>query len=220
MKIFLKLSTLVLIVSLTSCSSTKQITKFSEFPEIYNERPETILFIPPINNTTAADAKDLLRTTISPILSEKGYYVLPIEPIFDFFKLNGAYSIAETSDKLPLDKFKEIFDADAVLMLTINGWDKKFYVLGGHVRVDLFYELVSTKTGKTLWKVRKNVKVDTSSSNQNASLLTNILVTAVNTASTKYVDIAKYAHVLALTTIPAGFRSPNFMKDKEIKIKL
>ena len=220
MKNILKLLCLVLLVNLTSCSSAAKITKFSEYPEIYNERPETILFIPPINNTTAADAKDLLRTTIAPILSEKGYYVLPIEPIFDFFKLNGAYSIAETSDKLPLDKFKEIFDADAVLMLTINGWDKKFYVLGGHVRVDLFYELVSTKTGKTLWKVRKNVKVDTSSSNQNASLLTNILLTAVNTASTKYVDIAKYAHVLALTTIPAGFRSPNFMKDKEIKIKL
>ena len=220
MKNILKLLCLVLLVNLTSCSSAAKITKFSEYPEIYNERPETILFIPPINNTTAADAKDLLRTTIAPILSEKGYYVLPIEPIFDFFKLNGAYSIAETSDKLPLDQFKDIFDADAVLMLTINGWDKKFYVVGGHVRVDLLYELVSTKTGKTLWKVRKNVKVDTSSSNQNASLLTNILLTAVNTASTKYVDIAKYAHVLALTTIPAGFRSPNFMKDKEIKIKL
>tara|TARA_B100000780_G_scaffold269013_1_gene227459 strand:+ start:172 stop:834 length:663 start_codon:yes stop_codon:yes gene_type:complete len=220
MKNILKLLCLVLLVNLTSCSSAAKITKFSEYPEIYNERPETILFIPPINNTTAADAKDLLRTTIAPILSEKGYYVLPIEPIFDFFKLNGAYSIAETSDKLPLDQFKDIFDADAVLMLTINGWDKKFYVVGGHVRVDLLYELVSTKTGKTLWKVRKNVKVDTSSSNQNASLLTNILLTAVNTASTKYVDIAKYAHVLALTTIPSGFRSANFMKDKEVQIKL
>jgi hypothetical protein len=211
---------LIIVLSLTSCSSSKNITKFSKFPDIYKESPKTILFIPPINNTTSADSKDLLRTTIAPVLSEKGYYVLPIEPIFDFFKLNGAYSIAETSDKLPLDKFYEFFQADAVLMLTINGWDKKYYVIGGHVRVDLIYELISTKTGKTLWKVRKNVKVDTSSSNQNASFLTNILVTAVNTAATKYVDIAKYAHVLALTTIPSGFRSPNFMKDKEDKIKL
>ena len=105
-------------------------------------------------------------------------------------------------------------------MLTINGWDKKFYVVGGHVRVDLLYELISTKTGKTLWKVRKNLKVDTSSSNQNAGILTNILATAINTAATKYVDIAKQAHVLALSTIPSGFRSLNYLKDKEDKIKL
>jgi hypothetical protein len=220
MKNIQKLFFVIIIINLTSCGSSAKITKFSQFPDLYKENPKSILFIPPINNTTAADAKDLLRTTIAPILSEKGYYVLPIEPIFDFFKLNGAYSIAETSDKLPLDKFDEFFDADAVLMLTINGWDKKFYVVGGHVRVDLLYELISTKTGKTLWKVRKNVKVDTSSSSQNASILVNILSTAINTAATKYVDIAKYAHVLALTTIPSGFRSPNFMKDKEDRIKL
>ena len=220
MKNILKFLCLIMIINLSSCSSTAKITKFSQFPDIYKENPKSILFIPPINNTTAAAAKDLLRTTIAPILSEKGYYVLPIEPIFDFFKLNGAYSIAETSDKLPLEKFYEFFEADAVLMLTINGWDKKFYVVGGHVRVDLLYELISTKTGKTLWKVRKNVKVDTSSSSQNASILVNILSTAINTAATKYVDIAKYAHVLALTTIPSGFRSPNFMKDKEDRIKL
>lgn len=220
MKNIVHIICLLLIINLTSCSSSKTLTKFSQFPDLYKESPKTILFIPPINNTTAADAKDLLRTTIAPVLSEKGYYVLPIEPIFDFFKLNGAYSIAETSDKLPLDKFYELFEADAALMLTINGWDKKFYVVGGHVRVDLLYELISTKTGKTLWKVRKNLKVDTSSSNQNAGILTNILATAVNTATTKYVDIAKQAHVLALSTIPSGFRSLNYLKDKEDKIKL
>lgn len=218
MKNILKLLTLIIIINLISC--TPKITKFSLYPDLYKENPKSILFIPPINNTTAANAKDLLRTTIAPILSEKGYYVLPIEPIFDFFKLNGAYSIAETSDKLPLDKFYEIFEADAVLMLTINGWDKKFYVIGGHVRVDLLYELISTKTGKTLWKVRKNVKVDTSSSSQSASFLTNIAMTALNTATTKYVDIAKYAHVLALATIPSGFRSPKHVLDKDDAVSL
>ena len=99
MKNIQKLFFVIIIINLTSCGSSAKITKFSQFPDLYKENPKSILFIPPINNTTAADAKDLLRTTIAPILSEKGYYVLPIEPIFDFFKLNGAYSIAETSDK-------------------------------------------------------------------------------------------------------------------------
>ena len=102
---------------------------------------KSILFIPPINNTTAAAAKDLLRTTIAPILSEKGYYVLPIEPIFDFFKLNG-FTKTDTLSEISFFPFYEFFEADAVLMLTINGWDKKFYVVGGHVSKDLLYELI------------------------------------------------------------------------------
>ena len=128
MKKLIKITTILGIVALLfSCGSLK--TKLSEYPELYNEKPKTVLILPPINNSTAADAKDLLRTTIAPALAEKGYYVLPVEPIFDFLKLNGAYSIAETSEVLPLDKFSSIFDADAVLMISINKWDKNYYYL-------------------------------------------------------------------------------------------
>ena len=70
-------------VLLTSCGPTKS-SKISQYPEMYIEKPKTILFIPAINNTTAANAKDLFSTTITPVLSEKGYYVLPIEPILTF----------------------------------------------------------------------------------------------------------------------------------------
>jgi hypothetical protein len=211
-----KIAMVVMLVSLVSCVTTKH-TKLTEYPEIYNEKPKTILFIPPVNHTTAANAKDLLRATIAPVLAEKGYYVLPIEPIFDFFKLNGAYSIAETTDKLPLKQFSEMFGADAVLKITIEDWDKNYYVVSGNVEVELLYELISTKSENTIWKRKKKVIVDTSSTSGGgglAGLAANLVNTAVATASTKYVAVAKEVHIQALADLPKGYHSPLFMKDQ------
>jgi len=217
MKTFVKIIiSSVLLIVLYSCGSAK--TKLSEYPELYNEMPKTILVLPPVNNTTAADAKDLLRTTVAPALAEKGYYVLPIEPIFDFLKLNGAYSIAETSEDLPLDKFSLIFEADAILKITINKWDKNYYVIGGNVKVDLAYELVSTKSANTIWSRVTTVTVNTTS-NSSGNLLADLVVTAINTGATKYIDLAKQAHLLALTDLPAGFYSPMYQKDQSQKVK-
>ena len=217
MKKLIKITTILGFVALLfSCGSLK--TKLSEYPELYNEKPKTVLILPPINNSTAADAKDLLRTTIAPALAEKGYYVLPVEPIFDFLKLNGAYSIAETSEVLPLDKFSSIFDADAVLKISINKWDKNYYVIGGNVKVDLAYELLSVKTGKTIWSRVTKVTVDTTS-NSSGNLLANLVVTAINTGATKYIDLAKRAHLMALADLPAGFYSPMYQKDKGQTVK-
>lgn len=216
MKTLNKLTLGITLISIViSCGSSK--TKFSEYPEVYSERPKTILVLPPVNNTTAADAKDLLRTTVAPALAEKGYYVLPIEPIFDFLKLNGAYSIAETSEDLPLDKFFSIFEADAVLKITINKWDKNYYVVAGNVKVDLAYELVSARSGKTIWSRTTAVTVDTTS-NSSGSIFVDLVATAINTGATKYIDIAKRAHLLALADLPAGFYSPMFQKDKAQKV--
>ena len=56
MKNILKFLCLIMIINLSSCSSAAKITKFSQFPDLYKENPKSILFIPPINNTTAAAA--------------------------------------------------------------------------------------------------------------------------------------------------------------------
>ena len=211
--LFILLSSVVLI----SCGPTKS-TKYAQYPSMYSENPKTILIIPPVNNTTAANGKDLLRTTITTVLSDKGYYVLPIEPIFDFFKMNGAYSIAETSEKLPLDKFSSMFGADAVMKVTLMEWDRHYYVVSGNVEVEIKYELISTKTGKTLWTNHKHLKVDTSSSSGGGGIggmVADLAATAVATATTKYVDVAAEVHKQALLELPEGFYSKRFGQDKQ-----
>lgn len=206
---------LIITISFTSCGPVKS-TKIVEYPGMYTEKPKTVLFIPPVNNTTAADSKDLFRTTVTPILSEKGYYVLPIEPVFDFLKMNGSYDIAETSETLPLDKFAEFFGADAVLKVTILEWEKNYYVVSGNVEVGVKYELISTHTGELIWQNEKHIKVNTSSSSGN--FVADLVGTAISTASLKYIDVTFEVHRQALLEMPAGFHSPRFNKDMKDQV--
>ncbi len=204
---------------LSSCGTTNMIKtpKGTAYGDFYAEQPKSILVLPPVNNSTAANAKDLLRTTIAPVLAEKGYYVIPIEPVFDFMKLNGAYSIAETTEELPLDKFQELFGADAVLKITVNGWDKKYAVVSGSVEVSLTYDLISTKSKTTLWSRTKVVEVNTTSSSGGGGLIglvADVVVTAAATASTKYVTVAEQANIQAIRDMPAGYYNPMFNKDQ------
>jgi hypothetical protein len=90
-------------------------------------------------------------------------------------------------------------------------------VVSGNVEVELLYELISTKSEITIWKRKKKVIVDTSSTSGGgglAGLAANLVNTAVATASTKYVAVAKEVHIQALADLPKGYHSPLFMKDQ------
>ncbi|MBF0260866.1 MAG: hypothetical protein HQL97_03345, partial [Magnetococcales bacterium] len=51
-------------VLLLSGCQTSPISKASAFPHMYDDqRPLTILMLPPVNKTTAADAKELYTST-------------------------------------------------------------------------------------------------------------------------------------------------------------
>ncbi|MFT5528657.1 MAG: hypothetical protein ACI9C0_000316, partial [Alteromonadaceae bacterium] len=49
---------LLFLMLLSGCQTT-QITKGEAFPDMYNEKPTSILVVPAINLTTAADAAAL-----------------------------------------------------------------------------------------------------------------------------------------------------------------
>ena len=64
---------------LCSCGPASQVTRESQYAAMYNDMPVTILVMPPINNTSHVEAKDLLYTSISRPLAEAGYYVISPE---------------------------------------------------------------------------------------------------------------------------------------------
>jgi len=103
----------MVLLILTSCAPS-QTTKQEAFPKMYSDRPSVILVLPPINQTTAADAKDYYSTTIAEPLSYVGYYILPIEVTNDILKSEGIYD-TELISNVPLQKFKDFFGADAVM---------------------------------------------------------------------------------------------------------
>ncbi|HKK00798.1 MAG TPA: GNA1162 family protein [Desulfuromonadales bacterium] len=220
MKIF-KLAALiaVAIFSLTACGPN-MVTKKQAYGEMYKEKPVSLLVLPPINQSTAADAKEFYDTTIAEPLTLHGYYVFPIE-VIDSIMRNEGYPDTEELVNVPPQKFKDLFGADAVMFIVIKKWDTSYYVIGGNVKVSISYIIKSTTTGDVLWRYHDTLKVDTTGQNRVggiAGLVLQTVETAVKTAMTNYVPIARRLNFIALNAIPAGKYSPVYEKDMKQRI--
>ena len=116
-----------------SCASTQ--TKIDAYPAMYdNRQPVSIIVIPAINQSTAAEASDYFNVTITEPLSNTGYYTMPVEIVRDIFLKEGIVDSAMIKG-IPTSVFKKNFGADAVLFVTIKSWDKNYAVFAGNVQV-------------------------------------------------------------------------------------
>ena len=203
-------------MALVGCDN--QITKQEFAPKMYSQRPLSILVLPPINKSTAADAKEYYTTTIAEPLTNCGYYVYPIEIINDLLKQEGLFD-TETMMNVPPQKFKEYFGADAVLFVTIIEWNTSYLVTSGSVTVKLTCELRSTATADVLWFYDDTVTVDTSvDKGGSSSFLTKAVLTAIKTAFTDYIPIARKANENILMAIPYGKYHKKYDTDSKMKI--
>jgi hypothetical protein len=193
---------LTFFILLSGCVTTEPVGKREAFPKMYNERPLSIVVAPAINNTTAADATDLFSTTIAQPLAEAGFYVVPVPYVNYVLAAEGINDGAQLKS-VPLEKFNHIFGADAVLFVTIDQWDTSYLITSASVTVGLKFELISTKTNEYLWQ-HESVIVKETTDNDTSSLLIKIISTAISTAVTDYVPIAREVNQLILYTIPLG----------------
>jgi hypothetical protein len=210
----------IIIALLTSCSPMATLTKEGAFPRMYQETPLSVVVAPPINEVTAADAAEFYLSTIADPFTMHGYYIFPIPLINQVLKDEGVFN---TLQELPpadvAKKMYALFGADATLFSRIQKWDKKYRVVAGSVTVLIDYQLISGKTGEILWSHAKEVVIDTSGSSNNG-LLANLIETAITTAVTDFVPIARQANSLALIAFPYGKYNPLFLKDNQIKVQV
>ncbi|MDP1675411.1 MAG: DUF799 family lipoprotein [Bacteroidota bacterium] len=199
------------------------ITKQEFAPQMYVEHPKSILVLPPLNKSTAADAKDYYLTTVAEPLTNSGYYVYPIEIVTDILKQEGL-SDTETMMNVPPQKFREFFGTDAVMYVSILKWNTVYLITSGSVKVQIECELKSTRTGITLWYYNEEVEVSTTGDNANqgglAGLLIQAATTAIKTAATDYVPVARDVNKKIFLAIPFGKYNKNFNKDMLTKIEL
>lgn len=209
----------VALTILLSACTPKMVAKKDAFPGMYYERPISILVLPPMNYTTAADAKEYYLTTVAEPISYAGYYIFPIEVTNDILKSVGLPD-TEVIGEEHLRKFKDFFGADAVLFVKIVKWDTHYSVLAGNVSVGIECALKSTTTHNTLWQYEGTVVVDTTSSGGIgiSGLIANIIATAIATASTDYVPIAKRVNYMVIGSMPYGKYHPFFNKDRDVEI--
>ena len=220
--------TIILLFSIAlfySCSTTKPVLKSEAYKGMYSEKPLTVLIMPPINKTTSVDAKEYFHSTLNIPIANAGYYVIPTFLSMEILKRESAYD-AELFLNSPLTKFGDVFGADVALFTIIHKWDKTY----GMVYVEVEYLVKSIKTNEVLYTRKGQINYNTNIQDNNAGLagaLVSIAATAINTAATKYVDVARIANTYTFKDLPAGKYSPinpnestEFAGPKEFKVNL
>lgn len=203
------------LVGMTGCSTAQMGTKRDAYPAMYGaKKPVSMLVVPAINESTAADAADLLNVTVAQPFTNHGYYVLPLPLVADIFKREGILEGTQVKG-VPASVFKKNFGADSVLFMTIENWDKNYVVVAGNVTVGIEYVLISTETNEVLWSYDQKVVVDTSGSSGN--ILVDLVATAITTAVADYVPVAAQVHQTAIQSMPFGKYHPRNGMDGEIR---
>lgn len=197
----------------TSCGMMNTVTRESQYAKMYEEKPITLLVMPPINNSTNVEAKDLLYTSISRPLVEAGYYVISPLLAMDVLKAESAYD-SEMFFDAPLTAFQNYFGADAVVFSVIDTWAKK----GMGIETEIRYVIKSAYTNEILFDRSCDLYLDLSvDSGANGLLgaLVDLAASAINTAATDHIIAARKANYYILRDIPRGKYSPEHMLDKE-----
>ena len=191
-----------LLILAVSCGTTASMTRISQYPKMYEAKPLTILVMPPINNTSNVEAKDLLYTSISKPLAEAGYYVISPHLAMDILKEESAYD-SELFVETDLNKFKEYFGADAVVFSQIDEWAKKGFGIETKIR----YFIKSTSDNEVLFDRSCDLYLDLSQDSGQTSLLgvlVDIAASAITTAATDHIVAARKANAFIFSDMPRG----------------
>lgn len=196
-----------------SCETLNH-TRGELYPKMYDEKPVTLLVMPPINNSNNVEAKDLLYTSISQPLAEAGYYVISPHLAMEIFKTESAYD-AENFIEGNVGMFGKVFGADAVIFSVIDEWKKK----GFGIETKITYIVKSTRTNEVLFDRTCDLYLDLSDNNYYGGglvgSLANLAVSAINTALTDHIVAARNCNQYIFADIPQGKYRAEHMQDQE-----
>ena len=203
---------------LISGCAARQRADFTKFREA---NPRSILVVPAVNRAVEVNAPDYFLSTISKPVAERGFYVFPVNVVKRLLEDDGLANANLVHDADPKHLGK-IFDADAILYVTIERWDAKYVVLATQVTVEFTYVLKSSRTGEELWR-RTAKMVYQPQTNSSGNALADLIVMATQAAITKaapnYIPLAQQANALAVIApgegLPAGPYRKDYLKDHD-----
>ena len=204
----------VVAILLSSCA--QGITRGVQYSQMYEEKPTSIVIMPPINQTNSVEAKEFFYTTMYMPLCEKGYYVFSPYLTMEMLQSESAYD-SEMFLEGDLGTFSQVLGADAAMFTIVKSWDRNSLL--GNLTVGVEYILRSTNTGETLYHREGLIKLDTSVNSGGGGLvgsLVNMAATAVSTAMTDKVVAGRRCTAFVLSDMPVGKYSDVFGKDGEV----
>lgn len=212
----MKKITLILIVACCAFfSSCATYTRGGLYPKVYEEKPVTLLVMPPINETTNVDAKDLLYTSICQPLAEAGYYVVSPHLAMEIFKNESAYD-AEMFIDQSVSAFGQVFGADAVVFSIIDTWKKR----GFGIDTEITYIVKSTHTDEVIFQRKCDLYLNLQQSTGIGGLagaLADLALSATATALTEHIEAARKCNFYIFKDMPRGKYSPEYQNDMEIQ---
>lgn len=204
---------LIICCMATSCGVSKKATRASLYPKMYEEKPLTLLVMPPINNSPYPEAKDLLYASITRPLVEAGYYVISPLVAEDVLKAENVYDSEKFFDA-PLADFQNLFGADAVVFSVIDSWEKRGFGIATGIR----YVIKSAHTNEVLFDRNCDLYLDLSVYSAIGGTLgsvVNLAATAINSATTEHIVAARQSNYFIFSDIPQGKYGPEYMQDQQ-----
>lgn len=201
---------LFIIVPLLLSACSPQISRLTAYEKLYEEKPVSIMIMPPINKSTKVDAKMSFYNTLAIPLADNGYYAYPQYISMQVMKDQSAYDAELLIDK-SMSIVNQTLGADAVLFTIIHDWRK--VSIGNTVKVNIEYLIKSAKTDEILYNRIGTVKVNASSNTGN--IFADLAVMIIKTAFTKEVAVARVCNDYTFTDIPKGKYSILYGKDQQ-----
>lgn len=204
-----KLVLIIIITSFFASCNTRMMTKEEAYSDLYNEKPLSIIVLPPINRSVNVEAKEIFYSSLNVPFTQHGYYVLPPLLTMEILKEESAYD-SELFLNNSMQKVGDLFGADAVLFTIIHSWSKSTILSTINVRIE--YILKSTKTDQVLFNRIGDITFNPSTNS--GSVLLNIASNMIQTAFTKEISVARSCNNYTIIDIPKGKYHNDFGTDK------
>ena len=190
---------LLISVALTGCVT--QPTTKRDTSAFRNAAPRSILVVPTINKSLDVDAPNYVLAALPLPIAEKGFYVFPVNTTKYVLEQEGFYE-GERIHQQPTASLAKLFDADAVLYVSINRWDAKYALLTTVVTVEFDYRLVA-KDGTEIWKEHKNMQYAPQNNNSGSPLgmlISAVVNAAIARAAPNYMPLTQQANQQVFVT--------------------
>lgn len=206
---------LAAVLALSGCATAPSY----DYSAFRQSHPQSILVLPPVNESPAVDASYSMLSQMTLPLAESGYYVLPVTLVSETFRQNGLANPAEI-ESVSLEKLRQYFGADAALYVHISQFGTVYTLLNSATVVTASGRLVDLRTGTLLWQGKASAS--SAEGRQSSGGLVGLLVQAIVTQIIE--SNSDVSHKIAGQTsgrllaagqpggILYGPRSPNFEK--------
>ena len=160
-----------------ACASTGTPVEQEENVFFRENRPRSILVMPPVNISPEVAAPLTFLAASTYPLAESGYYVIPVALSDQTFKQNGI-TVAEDAHAIEYGRLYEIFGADAALYITITRFGASYYVIDSVVEAAANARLVDLRSGLELW--HGQVSIAEGSNSGSSDLIGALIGAAIN----------------------------------------